>query len=124
MERNIYKLAAQKKMRFPYKGMVQVEDLFDLSLTALDEVYKNLAKQVKKSEEESLLKVATTADEELEIKLAIVKEIFIEKQAALEAKKAEAEKKAFNQKIAGIIAQKKEAELQNMSIEELEKLLK
>ena len=111
-------------MRFPYKGMVQVEDLFDLSLTALDEVYKNLAKQVKKSEEESLLKVATTADEELEIKLAIVKEIFIEKQAALEAKKAEAEKKAFNQKIAGIIAQKKEAELQNMSVEELEKLLK
>lgn len=124
MENNMYKVAAQKKMRFPYKGTISVEDLFDLSVTALDEVYKNLAKQVKKAEEESLLKVSTPEDKELEIKLAIVKEIFAEKQEALEAKKVEAEKKAHNQKIMAIIAQKKEAELQNMSVEELEKLLK
>lgn len=58
----------------------------------------------------------TAADEELEVKLAIVKEIFTEKQVAIEAKKAEAGTNAYNQKIIAIIARKQD--------EALEKLIK
>lgn len=123
MTQNIYKYAAKNKLRFPFKGNITVEDLFSLNLTDLDTVYKNLSKQVKTNTEESLLATKTKEDEEIKVKMAIVKEIFEEKQAAIDAAKKAAETKAKNQKIMEIISRKEDEELNNKSVDELKAML-
>ena len=72
---NIFEYATRNKVRFPFKGMISVEDMWDLSLANLDSIYKMLNKQIKQSEEESLLATKTSVDIELEVQIAIVKHI-------------------------------------------------
>ena len=116
---NIFKYAAKKALRFPYKGVATVEDLFDLDMGSLDMVYKTLKKQQKASDEESLIEEKTIEDKNLEIKLAIVKEIFEDKKAAAEKAKRIVANKAKNQKILEILAKKENEALENMSEDEL-----
>ena len=119
MVTNIFKYAAKKALRFPYKGSISTEDLFDLDMNDLDVVYKTLKKQQKASDEESLIGEKTTEDKELEVKLAIVKEIFDDKKAAAEKAKKVAANKIKNQKILEILAKKENEALENMTEEEL-----
>jgi hypothetical protein len=120
---NIFEYAVRNKVRFPFKGMISVEDLWDLSLTNLDSIYKILNKQVKQSEEESLLSTKATVDTELEVQINIVKHIVSVKLAEQEAREKAADQKAQRQKIMAIIAAKKDEELQNSSVDDLEKML-
>lgn len=120
---NIFEFAARNKLRFPYKGLITVEDLFDLSLTNLDSIYKTLNKQVKQSEEESLLSTKASVDTELEVQIAIVKHIVSVKLAEKEAAEKASVKKAQKQKIMSIIATKENEALQNSSIDDLKKML-
>lgn len=120
---NIFEFAARNKLRFPYKGLITVEDLFDLSLTNLDSIYKILNKQVKQSEEESLLSTKASVDTELEVQIAIVKHIVSVKLSEKEAAEKASAKKAQKQKIMSIIATKENEALQNSSIDDLKKML-
>ena len=54
-EVNLFEVATRNNYQFPFKGLINVIDLWDLSLTNLDSVFKVLNAEVKKSEEESLL---------------------------------------------------------------------
>lgn len=120
---NIFEYAVRNKVRFPFKGMISVEDLWDLSLTNLDSIYKTLNKQVKQSEEESLLSTKTSVDTELEVQIAIVKHIVSVKLAEQEEREKALTKKAQKQKIMSIIATKENEALQNSSIDDLKKML-
>lgn len=120
---NIFEYAVRNKVRFPFKGMISVEDLWDLSLTNLDSIYKILNKQVKQSEEESLLTTKTSVDTELEVQTAIVKYIVSVKLAEQEAREKAAAKNAQKQKIMSIIATKEDEALKNTSVEDLRKML-
>ena len=120
---NIFEFASRNKVRFPFKGMISVEDLWDLSLTNLDSIYKTLNKQVKQSEEESLLSTKASVDTELEVQIAIVKHIVSVKLAEKEAAEKASVKKAQKQKIMSIIATKENEALQNSSIDDLRKML-
>ena len=120
MVKNIFKYAAKNALRFPYKGMASVEDLFDLGLTELDTIYKTLKKQQKNDAGESLIEDKTPQDTQLEVKLAIVKEIFDDKKMAIDKLNKAAEKKAKAQKILSIMNRKQDEVLQNMSMEELQ----
>lgn len=120
---NIFEFASRNKVRFPFKGMISVEDLWDLSLTNLDSIYKTLNKQVKQSEEESLLSTKANVDTELEVQIAIVKHIVSVKLAEKEAAEKASVKKAQKQKIMSIIATKQDEALQNSSIDDLKKML-
>ena len=119
----IFEYATRNKVRFPFKGMISVEDLWDLSLTNLDSIYKTLNKQVKQSEEESLLSTKASVDTELEVQIAIVKHIVSVKLAEKEAAEKAFAKKAQKQKIMSIIATKENEALQNSSIDDLKKML-
>lgn len=119
----IFEYATRNKVRFPFKGMISVEDLWDLSLTNLDSIYKTLNKQVKQSEEESLLSTKASVDTELEVQIAIVKHIVSVKLAEKEASEKASAKKAQKQKIMSIIATKENEALQNSSIDDLKKML-
>ena len=120
---NIFEFASRNKVRFPFKGMISVEDLWDLSLINLDSIYKTLNKQVKQSEEESLLSTKASVDTELEVQIAIVKHIASVKLAEKEAAEKASIKKAQKQKIMSIIATKENEALQNSSIDDLKKML-
>ena len=120
---NIFEFASRNKVRFPFKGMISVEDLWDLSLTNLDSIYKTLNKQVKQSEEESLLNIKASVDTELEVQIAIVKHIVSVKLAEKEVAEKASAKKAQKQKIMSIIATKQDEALQNSSIDDLKKML-
>lgn len=121
---SIFTNASRKKYRFNHKGVITTEDLWDLPLKDLDGIYKTLRKQEKvENEEESLLTTKTAADTELSEKIAIVKFIVQTKQeeaaAAMDAK-AKADRR---QEILAVIDKKKKAALDEMSIEDLAKML-
>ena len=123
MTLNIFEYAVRNKVRFPFKGMISVEDLWDLSLTNLDSIYKTLNKQVKQSEEESLLTTKSSVDTELEVQIEIVKYIVSVKLKEQKAREEAFAKKAQKQKIMSIIATKEDEALQNSSVDDLRKML-
>lgn len=120
---NIFEKASRLKLRFAHKGLCSVEDLWDLSLSALDSIYKGLNAQLKQQSEESLLATKSAADEVLSLQIEIVKHIFEVKQAEQLARQSAADKAAQKQKLLGIIAEKQETELRSMSVEDLTKMV-
>ena len=120
MVENIYKYAVENKLRFPFKGQITIEDVFDLDVEELDTVFKTLNKQVKVANEESLLTTKTAEDIQLDVKIQIIKEVFTQKQAEIEARKNAAINKAEKQKLMQILADKQDAALKDLSIEELQ----
>ena len=119
----MFEFALRNKVRFPYKGMIGVEDLYDLSARELDSVFKTLNAQVKKSQEESLLTTKTKEDETLSVQIEIVKYIFNTKIAEAEAAKQSKELKERKQMLLGLIAEKENEELKSKSAEELKAML-
>lgn len=115
--------ATRNKFRFPFRGQISVEDLWDLSVENLDSVYKTLNSQVKKAKEESLLNTKSREDEIIEMQIEIVKYIVSVKQDESAKKVAAKEKKARKQKILEVLAAKEDADLQNKSSEELQAML-
>ena len=120
---NMFEYATRNKVRFPFKGQISVEDLWDLRTDDLDTVFKTLNRQVKQSEEESLLVTKTAEDTALDVQIAIVKYIFDIKMQEASARLLDKERKAQKQKIMAILAHKQEQELQNKSVDELQKML-
>lgn len=122
-ELNIFEYAVRNKLRFPFRGMISAEDLWDLKVEDLDKVFKALNAQVKLQKEESLLEEKSKEDKVLEIQIEIVKHIVNVKLAEKEAREKAAAIKEQKQKIMSIIASKKDEALQNSSIADLEKML-
>lgn len=120
---NIFEAASKNKYRYPYKGMITTEDLWDLTQAQLDVVYKALNKGVSEAQVSSLMCKVTEVDAELLNKIEIVKYIFNAKEAEAEARKNDAAKHAKKQRILDILAQKQEDALQNMSEDDLKKML-
>lgn len=123
MSTNMFEIAARNKFRFPFKGMISTEDLWDLSVENLDNVFKTLNSEMKKTKEESLLSTKSKDDEVLELKIEIVKYIVEVKQKEKDAREKKFLDRERNQKIMSIIAAKQDEQLHNMSVEELQKLL-
>ena len=119
----MFEIATRTKMRFPFKGLVSVEDLWDLSVRDLDGIFKTLNAQVKKSQEESLLATKTKEDETLATQIEIVKHIVKTKLDEAETAKQSKELKEKKQKLMEMIAEKKDEALRNASVEELQAML-
>ena len=119
----LFIMATRQKFRFPFKGMVSVEDLWDMNVRELDSVFKTLNAQVKQGKEESLLATKNKEDSILEAKIAIVKHIVSEKLAEVEAKRLRAEQNERKNRIAEILADKQDEELRGKSVAELTAML-
>lgn len=120
---NVFEYATRKKIRFQFKGQISVEDLWDLSLENLDSIYKMLKAQAKAEQGESLLRKANPNEELLGVQIAIVTHIANVKLEEREARQKDRERRERNARIKEIIAQKQDADLQNKSVEELERML-
>lgn len=119
----MFEYAVRNKLRFPYKGMISVEDLWDLNVRELDSVFKTLNAQVKKSQEESLLATKSKEDEVLTTQIDIVKHIVRIKQDEEAARLFAKERKEKQQKLMELINKKQDEDLNNKSIEELQAML-
>ena len=120
---NLFEMATRKKFRFPFKGMISVEDLWDLSVQNLDTVFKALNAEVKQVKEESLLTTKSTEDAILDAKIEIVKHIVKVKLEEAEQKQQAAAKREQKRRLQELIATKQDEALQGKSVEELQAML-
>lgn len=123
----MFEMATQFKFRYPYKGSITTEDLWDLDVNQLDIVYRHLSKELKALDGDSLI-ATKSADEgvkanDLKNKIEIVKYIFNAKQQAAEFARMAVEKSAKKQHILDILAKKQENALESMSEDDLKKML-
>lgn len=123
MEKNLFEIATRNRYRFNYKGVMTVEDLWNLNVEALDAIFKTLNRQKKTADEDSLLTTRSAEDTELANKIELVKYIVSVKLAEAAERVSSAEKKAQRDKIMEIVAKKKDKALEDMGIDELMKKL-
>lgn len=120
---DMFESAARGKYRFPFKGQVTVEDLWDLSPKDLDSIFKTLNAQSKKANEESLLASKSATDVVLDTKIEIVRYIVGVKLAEAERGKVAKENREKKQRLAELIADKQDAELREKSVAELQAMM-
>lgn len=123
MSENMFETATRCKYRFPFRGQISVEDMWDLDLVHLDSIFKKLNSQVKQANEESLLVTKTKEDETLSTMIEIVKYIVSVKLAEENARLQAREKREKKQRIMEIIASKQDEALQGKSVDELQAMI-
>lgn len=121
---SLFEKATRMKLRISTdKGSLSVEDLWDLSLEKLDNIYKAANSSLKASEADSLLEKKSSANEITELIVDIVKHIVnikLEEAKALRVKRENAAKRA---KIMELMERKKDEALSSKTLEELEEEL-
>jgi hypothetical protein len=117
----MFEIATREKYRFPSnKGMLSTEDLWDLSLIQLDNIYKTLKVTKKETEKEGLIEVKTKEDETINGKLEIVEFVFKTKTTEKQVRQDAAEKRERKKHIMSLIAEKQDEALKGKSLEELQ----
>lgn len=119
----IFEQAVRKKLRFSYKGEVSVEDLFDIPLTDLDDLFRSLNSELRDQKSESLLDTQSHTVTELELKINLIKHVVNVRLTEQAVQKEFFAKKARKEKILDIIAEKQDEDLKGKSIEELTTLV-
>lgn len=120
----LFVIASRMKYRYPYKGLISTEDLWDLSPQDLDSIFKTLNSQLKALGEESLLAEAEDKGAGvLRNKIDIIKYILREKLETRARNEQAAANAAKRQRIMEVIASKEDAALRDMSVEDLTKML-
>jgi hypothetical protein len=122
-EKNVFEVASRNKFRFDFRGQQPVEELWSLSVKDLDTIFKGLNSQLKQVEEESLLDTKTQKDEELDMKIEIVKHIVKIKQAESKSREDAKAKKEQKQKLLEALDLKKNEDLKGKSAEEIQKMI-
>lgn len=121
---NIWLEALRKSFRFEYKGLITTEDLFDLDMAELDNIYQKLSKELRDIDGDSLLDDKKAEEVEwLTLKMNVVKGVFDIKKAEAEALRQKIANLEEKQKIMRIISEKEDAELADLSIDELKEKL-
>ena len=111
---NIFEQATKMHLRFQHRGMLSVEDLWELDLAELDMIYRGLREQQKTEQQDSLLD-NSSVNTKLALRVEIVKYIFGVKQAANEARKLAAANAVRKQQLLEVLARKQAAGLEEMT---------
>lgn len=120
-----YKEASKQKLRFvTSKGNLSTEQLWDLSITDLDILAVELQESHEESGKKSFLIKKSSKDKTIKLRFDIVLDVLTTKLEEAEAAKEVKETKEHNQKILGLIAEKKDGELKGKSVKQLEAMLK
>ena len=122
-----FKQASRLGLRFTTsKGVLSTEQLWQLSQTDLANCIRNVKKSLKKNDDDDLafLDSKPTIDSTEQLAFDILKDVYTTKKSEVEAERTKEETKKHNDKINALIASKREKKLEDMSEEELEKLLK
>ena len=115
----MFEKASREKTRFQYKGQLSVEDLWDLDVKELDSIFKSLNAKLRITKEESLLDSKSEADKDLEFQVSIVKHVVEVKLKEAEDRKQSRERREKKQKLMELLAKKQDANLEQMSEDDL-----
>ncbi|AUR87607.1 coil containing protein [Vibrio phage 1.101.O._10N.261.45.C6] len=110
------------------RGNQTPQTLWQMPLTGnndfnLDTTSKILLAKTRSTQEDSLVSDSKVSPND-ELRIEVLKFIIADKQSEIKAKEDSLVAKQHNDKIDALIAQKKDTEMQELSIEELEKLRK
>ena len=120
-----FKEAVKSKLRIPtIVGLLSVEQLWDLPLAELDKTAVKLEEEYKESGKKSFLVSKSKKDKDIKLAFDIVLEILEDKVEERDLALKASTIKEHNQKILNKIQEAKDKELDGLSAEELEKLLK
>jgi hypothetical protein len=127
---NLFEQAARSKLRFQTsKGLISVEDLWDLPLTSttgktnLDDIAGELYRGTQDTGNISFVNPSKKENEEALLKFQVVKHIIDVRIAERDAAKTAREKAEKKQKIMAILDQKENQTLMNASPEDLRAML-
>jgi hypothetical protein len=133
---NIFAQATKRKLRFTLNGSpeaiakpgnLSTEDLWDLGLDDLDRIAMVLDTRIRTAPTKSFVNEATEGNRELidlNLKLQILVEIINTKKALKEANAERAKQHQQKELIRSVLADKQAKALNDLSVEELEALLK
>jgi hypothetical protein len=121
---NKFERASRLKLRFisSIKGKVNTEDLWNMELEELDSMAIALDDQIN-TKQKSFLKVKSKEDEELNLKLDILKYVMETRMAEEENRRTLQAQKEKNSIILQLIAKKEGQDLEGKSIDELKAML-
>lgn len=120
-----FKLASQQKLRFQTnKGLLSVEQLWDLSLEDLDTLAISLETEHKESGKKSFLVKTSPKNKITKLRFDVVLDVLNTKVEEIQAAQEATEIKEHNKKIIALIAEKKDEVLKGKSIKQLEAMLK
>ena len=115
----MYKQASKMKLRFATsKGNLSVEDLWDLSLPALDRLAVSYDEELAKSPRKSFITNDTPSNSELELKFNIVKDVITDKLKDKAAREA-----AEKARLTELLAKKQSEKMESMSEDEIRQRL-
>lgn len=119
----MFENAVRMKLRFNFRGLLSVEDLWDLSVENLDSIYQNLHSKAKEQKGKSLLRKKNKKDTVLELQIDIVKHIVTVKLAEQEARETATLRAVRKQKLLQVLEKKQDQTLEGMSEEEIQELI-
>lgn len=115
----MFEKASREKLRFSsVKGLLTVEDLWDLPLSQLNSFAKSINKKLKTEEEEDFLE-EVKKDEKLQLSFDIVVHIIKTRQEENKKLRETNENKKKKQKILEILSKKRDNSLEQKTEEEL-----
>jgi len=116
--------ATRIKLRFQTdRGQLSVEDVWELNLAQLNQLAKSLRKKLKDGEEEDFLNTKSEADVTDKLRFDIVLHILEIKKSEKSEREQAAENKLKRERLLGVLAEKQDAKLREMSPEEIIKEL-
>lgn len=118
----MFERASKIKLRFPYKGLIMVEDLWDLPSRDLDAIYRAASKELKSMQEDSLMEKKPAGGSVLELQIGIIKHIYAVKQEDAEKQEKALVRKEQIRQLDDIIAQKENTALSEKSLDDLKKM--
>ena len=123
----MFSIATKMKYRYPYKGQISTEDLWDLSTEELDKIYKTLNQQLKNLDCDSLLEAKTELQSkevrELKCKIDIIRYIVRTKLDEVKCREAAAANTARKNHLHTILEMKENEELMSKSADEIRKMI-
>lgn len=118
----MYKKASRINLKVTTpKGVLSVDQLWQLSLTDIAISIRNIKKVLKKDDDDDLsfLDSNKSVDSKLQLSFDILKDIYVTKKAEQEAEVTKRENDVKRQKLIDLIAEKQDSELKNKPIAEL-----
>lgn len=120
-----FKLASQQKLRFQTnRGVLTVEQLWDLPLQELDTLAVSLQQAHEQSAPKSFLNKKTTKDKVVKLRFDVALDVLNTKAEEAQAESEALEVKEHNKKIIELIAEKQDESLKGKSIKQLEAMLR
>lgn len=121
----LYEKALREDWRFPYKGLegADIKDLWKLTIPSLKKLYMELRNSLVDTTGSDIFDTETPADRLTRLKIELVERVAQVKKEEAKAKLEAKEKREIKQNLLAIKAKKEQEKYENMSEEELDKLL-